>query len=98
MEESITQTTQTKFCPSCGETKPITEFSRNRTAKDGRQSECKACRNKRAKEKRDAHKLLIGGGDNPLIGYTPRQLMEELARRGYTGKLSYTKVIDITRL
>lgn len=62
MEESITQTTQTKFCPSCGETKPITEFSRNRTAKDGRQSECKACKNKRAKEKRDAHKLLIGGG------------------------------------
>lgn len=98
MEESITQTTQTKFCPSCGETKPITEFSRNKTAKDGRQSECKACKNKRAKEKRDAHKLLIGGGDNPLIGYTPRQLMEELARRGYTGKLSYTKVIDIARL
>lgn len=62
MEESITQTMQTKFCPTCGETKPITEFSRNRAAKDGHQSQCKACKNKLAKEKRDAHKSLIFWG------------------------------------
>jgi hypothetical protein len=28
--------------------------------------------------------------------FTPRELMEELARRGYTGKLSFTQTIDIT--
>ena len=33
-----------------------------------------------------------------LQDYTPRELMEELARRGYEGKLTYTHVetIDIT--
>lgn len=28
--------------------------------------------------------------------FQPRELMEELARRGYTGQLSYTQKIDIT--
>jgi len=27
--------------------------------------------------------------------YTPRELMEELAKRGYAGKLTYTQTIDI---
>lgn len=27
--------------------------------------------------------------------FTPRELMEELARRGYAGKLTYTATIDI---
>lgn len=31
-----------------------------------------------------------------LDKFAPRELMEELARRGYTGKLSYTKTVDIT--
>ena len=31
-----------------------------------------------------------------LDQFTPRDLMNELARRGYKGKLSYTKEIDIT--
>ena len=29
--------------------------------------------------------------------FTPRELMEELARRGYRGKLQYTQEIDITK-
>jgi 5-methylcytosine-specific restriction endonuclease McrA len=33
----------TKFCPSCTTTKPIGEFSRNRTTKDGCQTRCKEC-------------------------------------------------------
>lgn len=31
-----------------------------------------------------------------LSGFTPRQLMTELAKRGYKGKLYYTQEIDIT--
>jgi hypothetical protein len=31
-----------------------------------------------------------------LEQYTPRELMNELARRGYTGELTYTMRIDIT--
>lgn len=41
--------------------------------------------------------MTSGGG---LKDYTPRELMVELARRGYEGVLTYTerKTIDITRL
>ena len=31
-----------------------------------------------------------------LDKYTPRELMTELARRGYEGRLTYKQVIDIT--
>jgi hypothetical protein len=33
----------TKRCPTCGETKAISEFSRNRASRDGLQSRCKGC-------------------------------------------------------
>lgn len=32
----------------------------------------------------------------PLASYTPRDLMTELANRGYRGKLTYQQVIDIS--
>lgn len=32
-----------KTCNKCGETKPIEEFSRRHTVKDGRRSQCKTC-------------------------------------------------------
>lgn len=34
----------TKRCPKCGETKPITEFSKNSKTKDGLQPWCKHCK------------------------------------------------------
>ena len=37
-----------------------------------------------------------GGKTNPaLASFTPRQLMEELKARGYTGELKYTQVIKL---
>lgn len=41
--------------------------------------------------------MTSGGG---LESYTPRQLMEELARRGYRGTLTYTetRTIDLTKI
>ena len=40
----------------------------------------------------------FGGAGNPLSSFTPRQLMNELASRGYKGHLSYTMDIDINNL
>lgn len=34
-----------KKCPSCGEVKPITEFYRDKKAKDGKTPHCKKCHN-----------------------------------------------------
>jgi DNA-binding protein Fis len=45
--EQITETSNSsffKYCPSCNQTKPITEFSKNRTKKDGYQTSCKSCK------------------------------------------------------
>ena len=37
-----------------------------------------------------------GGKVNPkLAAFTPRQLMEELKARGYTGELKYTQTIKL---
>ncbi len=53
-----------KTCARCGEEKPLSEFHKNKKAKDGLQSFCKECRNKaeresyRKKEKRDRSEYL----------------------------------------
>jgi len=36
-------TSPQKTCTKCGETKPATEFSRDKSARDGLQNKCKAC-------------------------------------------------------
>lgn len=39
-----------------------------------------------------------GAGSEELKMYTSRQLMEELAKRGYRGELEYVKKININKL
>ena len=47
-----------KRCRDCGEVKSLTEFPRNRNAKDGRHTYCKPCHNARGRESRER---LYGG-------------------------------------
>lgn len=43
--------------------------------------------------------IVQGMADQPkLAQFTPRELMEELACRGYAGTLSYTHKVDISKL
>lgn len=96
---------ETRICKECGRELPIEEFrmTRNKT----RCSVCNTCseskrmatrkknrlerENKETAMQQDARKLR-------LHDFTPRELMVELAERGYKGKLTYTRVgeIDIT--
>lgn len=48
--------------------------------------------------KKNKSEAIQGQRTTRLSDFTPRELMEELARRGYEGKLTYveTHVIDIT--
>lgn len=39
-----------KKCGKCGEEKPLSDFHRNKVAKDGRQSQCKVCNLARVKQ------------------------------------------------
>lgn len=45
-----------KVCRVCNEEKSISEFGVNRTYKDGYDTQCKACRNKKAAIQRDKHR------------------------------------------
>lgn len=102
---------ETKRCTVCGRELPIEEFGSNRASKDGKSCWCKECTRKKQKESFERRKAaakqlalekiivpLRGQSDSPLAGFTPRQLMEELKSRGYSGKLTYTNVIDIDKL
>ena len=46
----------------------------------------------------DVGKSVTAPIDNPLRMFTPRELMCELKRRGYTGKLYIQQVADLEKL
>lgn len=94
----------TKVCSRCGRELPTSAFGISRQRADGMQVWCKECKNEaeRAREKDAKSNIHIPGfsepaKDNgrPLSSFTPRELMEELAKRGYKGKLRYECIIDI---
>lgn len=85
-----------KECTKCHRTLPESEFYKKSGSPDGLQYVCKDCL-KEYQHKRNS----MGGGTNrvfsnpDLARFTPRQLMEELRARGYTGELKYVQVIKI---
>ena len=46
---------ETKKCSKCGEVKPINEFYKQKSCKDGLNSYCKCCMNKKVEEWRKKH-------------------------------------------
>ena len=105
MESSINQELmaqpQTKRCPRCGRTLTVEHFSRHGKSKDGLQTYCKECHRAMCAKTNDKR---IGGiypppvkGDpnSPLGNFTPRELLEELQRRGFHGEFQYTYNIKI---
>ena len=46
---------ETKKCSNCGEVKPINEFYKHKSRKDGLYSQCKCCANKKKEEYRKKH-------------------------------------------
>lgn len=84
------QEIKTKKCPKCGRELPLSEFYLKRSAADGLQTSCKECQKKRV---RNHH---INKNCNPeLAQFTPRQLIEELRLRGYTGEIQYVQKIKL---
>lgn len=95
---------ETKTCKCCNRELTLDQFKNGRW---GYTSVCMECENKHRKEMRqkriDEAKDRIDRerAENRqlcLKDFTPRELMEELSRRGYEGKLRFVKVeeIDIT--
>lgn len=100
-----------KKCSRCGTEKPITEFYNSQNLSDGKTIWCKDCvkeynRNRYNRIKMENINMnptqspksdIRGGQNNDLSRFTPRELMQELAKRGYRGTLEYVKRIDITK-
>ena len=93
-----------KECTCCGERKTIDHFKKNRWGRYV--SVCTECANKKRHDNRvkkqkeeklekERLKSTIESRIKSLEQFTPRELMKELARRGYKGNLSYTQTIDI---
>lgn len=89
---------ETIKCKKCGRDLPHDKFKLtrwgdystvcNECVTTARLAAVKANKEKKESEKREIR----------LSEFTPRELMQELARRGYEGKLTFTKIetIDIT--
>lgn len=105
MYEEIEHQKTTKVCARCKQEKPLSEFGVKKRTKDGLNPYCKDCIREYTKELKNKKKerieqleLVEKEGIKNLANYTPRQLIEELSRRGYRGKLRYTYEIDLEKL
>lgn len=91
-----------KTCRRCGRTLPIEQFYADKNSPDGHKIYCRECSAEMVKESAARRKernapQTMGGGDvnGPLSTFKPRELIEELRRRGYKGKLTYTHEITL---
>lgn len=98
---------ETKICKCCGRELHVSNFKKSRWG--GYVSVCLDCDKKHRAEKRQARldeqkkKVEDVRAENRqlcLADFTPRELMAELKRRGYEGKITYieTHTIDLSIL
>ena len=81
--DEVKVTEKTKVCSKCGKELPISEFYINNRTPDGLQYYCKKCMCEAQKNRSVINNADADSGSE-LSKYTPRQLMEELKRRGFT--------------
>lgn len=67
----------TKTCTKCGETKPLTEFHRNRKAPDGLSWNCKECN--RAQARQSAARRRAEMGDEVWLAHQRERRRKHLA-------------------
>lgn len=91
-----------KVCKKCGRELDESQFYKCKLNKSGLYSYCKECVSKEMKRRYHERVGKIGEGNfskvysNPeLAKFTPRQLMDELKSRGYTGELKYVQTIKL---
>ena len=91
-----------KKCTKCGRELDETMFSKSSKSPDGLQWWCKDCHAEAAREKAaqkalSPNKILDAPSNKgtDLSHFTPRQLIQELRLRGYSGTLTYTMQVEV---
>jgi Zn ribbon nucleic-acid-binding protein len=88
-----TANVELRKCIKCGRELPLDQFYKDKRMISGLKSVCKECTNEynriRHVAKREEKE------STPLSKFTPRELIEELRRRGYKGKLQYVYEVVI---
>ena len=89
---------ETKVCKCCGKELPITEFAirgiRGHKGERKVTNLCKSCMAEKIANGRN--KSINNAKVMRLRDFTPRELMEELKRRGYEFEMTYTEVHTIS--
>lgn len=89
-----------KVCKKCGRELADSCFNKKNDSKDGLQTYCRECQSDLGHERYSAKKTSNNTANSPksneaLANFTPRQLIDELKARGYTGELKYTYTIKL---
>lgn len=91
---------ETKKCKKCGRELPLSSFGKLSRNPDGLNQYCKDCTNKwqrdgyarkKRKDEGTESQMPMGGGNEALKGFTPRELLKELKSRGYIWENMYVK-------
>lgn len=88
----VAEAKQTKFCPICQRTLPVSEFYSNASKRDGLSSECRECHKEYDRKAREGERKIQT--DNCLSDFTGKQLYGELKRRGYEGRLTKIQTLE----
>lgn len=86
---------ETKICSTCRRELPVTEFSKNRACKDGLNTKCKECVKKRRTEPNLYCPQPGIKATFKISDFTDDMLFAELRRRGYTGELRFTRIVNV---
>ena len=87
---------QAKACKECGKLLTLNYFRLTPLSADGHANICKECARKKRQQKKDEFTPTPSGGGNPeLAKFTPQELIEGLRSRGYSGKLTITREINV---
>lgn len=86
---------ETKKCKACGKELPLSEFGKNKSIKDGHDNKCKSCRRKLRENSSGGVTQQGVKATLKMSDFEDNMLFAELRRRGYTGELRYSKVINV---
>ena len=84
---------ETKVCKECGQSLPISNFSKNKATKDGLANYCKKCDKERRRKSSGGITQQGVKATLKMSDFDDNMLFAELRRRGYTGELRYSKAL-----